>query len=142
MLSTDVAKAVEFARRAHAGQTDKAGAPYMEHLERVAARLEEPALQVIAYLHDTLEDTALTPEALAAVFGPDTAAAVLAMTHRSGESYDAYLQRLRQHPAARQVKISDLIDNSNLARLPVVTLRDVQRQAKYNRALALLLGTA
>ena len=43
------------------------------------------------------------------------------------------------NPVARQVKISDLIDNSNLSRIPHVTMKDVKRQAKYNKALKKLL---
>lgn len=40
----------------------------------------------------------------------------------------------------REVKISDLIDNSNLSRMENVTLEDVQRQRKYNDALMYLLS--
>lgn len=43
------------------------------------------------------------------------------------------------NPMARQVKISDLIDNRNLSRIPHVTLKDVERQKKYNKALKKLL---
>ena len=39
-----------------------------------------------------------------------------------------------------EVKIADLIDNRNLSRLDVVTLKDVQRQRKYNDALMYLLA--
>lgn len=61
------------------------------------------------------------------------------MTHREDEAYDDYVARAKSDPVARMVKISDLIDNSNLSRLPQVTLKDVDRQAKYNRALHFLL---
>ena len=72
-------------------------------------------------------------------FGPETAAAVDAVSRRDGEEWDDYLKRVKQNPIARQVKISDLIDNSNLSRLQDVTMRDVERQARYNRALKYLL---
>ena len=61
------------------------------------------------------------------------------MTHREGVSYEDYLTRVKSDPVARPVKISDLIDNSDLSRLPHVTLRDVERQAKYNRALQYMM---
>ena len=137
--STDVEAAKRLATQMHAGQTDKAGLPYITHPERVAARLTTPEGQVVGWLHDTVEDTALTLSEIEAAFGAETAAAVDAISRRAGESWDDYLDRVKQNPVARKVKISDLIDNSNLSRTPHVTLRDVMRQAKYNRALKMLL---
>lgn len=139
--STDVAAARALAETAHAGQTDRAGKPYIDHPARVAARLDAPEAQVAGWLHDVVEDAAVPLDAIADRFGPDTAAAVDALTRREGEAWRAYIERVQAHPLARLVKISDLIDNSNLSRLPAVTLRDVDRQARYNRALRTLLET-
>lgn len=67
------------ARKAHAGQVDKAGRPYFEHLERVAQNAarrameaglsEEEILDVEAsgILHDILEDTDIKAEDLEAI---------------------------------------------------------------------------
>ena len=137
--STDVEAAKRLAMQMHAGQTDKAGLPYVTHPERVAGRLSTPQAQVVGWLHDTVEDTALTLGEIEARFGPETRAAVDAISRRDGEDWDDYIERVKAEPMARQVKISDLIDNSNLSRLPGVTLRDVRRQARYNRALKALL---
>ena len=137
--STDVAAAKALAAKMHEGQTDKAGLPYITHPERVAARLASPEAQVVGWLHDTVEDTGLTLSEVEARFGAGTAAAVDAISRREGEPWEDYIQRVKAEPVARQVKISDLIDNSNLSRIPHVTLRDVARQAKYNRALAELM---
>ncbi len=139
MYSTDVEAARALATRLHAGQLDKAGSPYITHPMRVAARMETPEAQVVGWLHDTVEDTDLTLDALEAQFGPETAAAVDAISRREGEGWKAYLARVKANPLARQVKISDLIDNSNLGRIPWITLWDVERQAKYNRALKYLM---
>ena len=81
----------------------------------------------------------MTLEEICAQFGPETAAAVDAISRREGEAWAEYIQRVAANPLARQVKISDLIDNSNLARLPAVTKKDVKRQGKYNQALQKLL---
>ena len=137
--STDVEAARLLATQAHSGQTDKAGLPYITHPERVAGRLEDPAAQVVGWLHDTVEDTAVTLSEIEARFGPETAAAVDAISRRDGEKWSDYLDRVAANPVARQVKISDLIDNSNLGRIPHVTMKDVKRQAKYNKALKKLL---
>lgn len=139
MYSTDVDAAKALATRMHERQVDKAGLPYITHPQRVASRLANPEAKVVGWLHDTVEDTALTLMEIEAQFGPETAAAVDAISRRAGEDWDEYLERVRANRVARQVKISDLIDNSNLGRIPHITLRDVERQARYNRALRKLM---
>ena len=96
MLSTDVNTAREWAERLHQGQKDKSGAPYIGHPARVAGRLQSPEEQVAGWLHDTVEDTGLTLREIEAQFGPETAAAVDAMSRRDGEAWDDYLQRDRK----------------------------------------------
>lgn len=67
----DVTRAERIARSAHAGQTEKDGTPYEQHLERVVAlvptlidgRFVQSALAV-AWLHDILEDTNFTADDL------------------------------------------------------------------------------
>lgn len=137
--SIDVVAARALAAKVHAGQTDKAGLPYISHPESVVSRLTTPEAQVVGWLHDTVEDTPITLQDIEAAFGPETAAAVDAISRRDGESWSDYLDRVAANPMARQVKISDLIDNSNLSRIPHVTLKDVERQRKYNKALRKLL---
>ena len=138
--STDVEAAKALATRAHEGQTDKAGLPYITHPQRVASRLHTPEEQVVGWLHDTVEDTEVTLSTIESQFGPETTAAVDAISRREGETWSEYLDRVQENPVARAVKISDLIDNSNLGRIPVVTMKDVKRQAKYNKALEKLVG--
>ena len=81
----------------------------------------------------------MTMPEIEARFGPETAAAIDAISRRDGESWSDYLARVAANPLARQVKISDLIDNSNLTRIPRATMKDVKRQAKYNKALQKLM---
>lgn len=137
--STDIEAAKSLATKAHEGQTDKAGLPYITHPERVASRLSTPEAQVVGWLHDTVEDTPLTLSDISKKFGPETAAAVDAISRRDGEKWSDYIDRVAANPMARQVKVSDLVDNSNLTRIPHVTLKDVKRQAKYNKALKKLM---
>ena len=137
--STDIEAAKSLATKAHEGQTDIAGLPYITHPERVASRLSTPEAQVVGWLHDTVEDTPLTLSDISKKFGPETAAAVDAISRRDGEKWSDYIDRVAANPMARQVKISDLVDNSNLTRIPHVTLKDVKRQAKYNKALKKLM---
>ncbi len=139
MLSRDTETAKAWAYRLHEGQTDRAGQPYVTHPERVAARMDTPEERVVGWLHDTVEDTDLTLGEIEVFFGPETAAAVDAISRREGEAWEDYLERVKKNRVARAVKISDLIDNSNLSRLARVTLKDVERQKKYNKALRYLM---
>ena len=84
--SIDIEAAKTLATSAHEGQTDKAGLPYITHPERVAARLDTPEAKVVGWLHDTVEDTPLTIRDIEAAFGPETAAAVDAISRRAGEA--------------------------------------------------------
>nr|WP_229909168.1 HD domain-containing protein [Streptomyces flavofungini] len=134
------------ARRAHAGQTDKAGRPYAEHLAAVAegtrARGGSDGQIAAAWLHDAIEDDALTPEWLAAAaLAPATKAIVLALTKRPGEPPEAYAARIRATPGAVLVKESDLAHNADPGRLAVLdeTTRD-RLTAKYAHLRALLSG--
>ena len=70
---TLVLRAYEVGAKAHTGQERKSGEPYITHPVAVASILAELGLDaetiIAAILHDTLEDTELTREALAAEFG-------------------------------------------------------------------------
>ncbi len=72
-----IERAYEVAAQAHAGQFRASGEPYVQHCLSVAqilAQLHMPADVVIAgLLHDTVEDTPLTPEAIRHDFGPAVA---------------------------------------------------------------------
>ena len=133
------AAAEVYATRMHEGQLDKAGQPYSGHLRRVAERMPTYDLRIVAWLHDILEDTYTDSAQIHDAFGPEIGAAVDAITRRPAEHYSDYIRRVGENPMARAVKIADLIDNSNLSRLSSVTLEDVKRQRKYNRALTYLL---
>lgn len=139
MLSRDIESARLLATHQHQGQVDKSGMPYILHPTRVAERMRTAEEKVVGWLHDTVEDTDLSLSDIKQQFGPETADAVDAISRREDESWEKYLQRVKLNPIARSVKISDLIDNSNLSRLEDITIKDVKRQEKYNLALQFLL---
>lgn len=112
------ARAEALARAAHLGQVDKAGHPYADHPARVAARVRgDAACEAAAWLHDVVEDTSVTLTELAAHFPREVVTAVDALTKRPGEPAENYYQRVAADPIARKVKLADLADNSDPARL-------------------------
>ncbi|WP_347351268.1 HD domain-containing protein [Intrasporangium sp.] len=139
-----VAAAQRIAEAAHAGQLDKAGQPYIDHLRRVAGALAdeaEPAEAVAAgWLHDVLEDTDTTPEELAEAGVPsETIEAVQAVTRRSGQAVEDYAARIAATPLAVEVKRADMADNSDPGRLALLDRATrVRLTKKYDRMRDLL----
>ncbi|MDH0646094.1 GTP pyrophosphokinase [Pseudomonas sp. GD03858] len=132
-------KAIAVATRAHDGQFDKGGAAYILHPLRVMARMVTPEQRIVAVLHDVLEDTPLTLSDLAREGFPlKILAALLALSRRDGESYETFVVRLGVDPLARQVKLADLADNSDLSRIPSPGPADLARLSRYQQASAYL----
>lgn len=133
------------ARKAHAAQTDKAGRPYTEHLqavaEGVAARGGTDEQIAAAWLHDAIEDGALSLGWLEAVELPDPVKEmVLALTKREGEDLAAYSRRIVATPGALLIKESDLAHNADPERLAVLDeptrVRLTEKYATMRRLLA------
>ena len=135
-------RAVEIAARAHAGVTDKAGAPYLLHPLRLMLAVETPEQQIAAVLHDVVEDSVVTLGDLAAEgFSPAILAAVDALTKRLGESRLDAARRAAANAIARRVKLADVTDNMDIARIADPTSRDFARLAEY-REVRTILETA
>ncbi len=128
--------AMDLAAKHHAGQQDKSGAPYVEHLRRVAERLVSDDQRVVAWLHDIIEDTPMTAADLAAAGFPDLIVeGVVALTRRDGETYDDFIRRAAAHPLARQVKLADLSDNMDEERVRLLSTDQLERlRTKYSAA--------
>lgn len=125
------------AERAHRGQLDKAGRPYIEHPAHVAAHVEGDAAKAAAWLHDVVEDTGVTfDDLLAAGISSEVLEAVRLLTHDPTVPYMEYVRRIKANQIARAVKLADLEHNSDLSRLPEVTESDLERLEKYQKAMA------
>jgi GTP diphosphokinase / guanosine-3',5'-bis(diphosphate) 3'-diphosphatase len=132
-------RAIAIAAEAHAGQVDKAGAAYILHPLRVMLRMRTESERIAAVLHDVVEDTPWTLEALAGeVFAPEVLAAVEALTRREGESYEVFIARAGANPIGRAVKLADLAENMDLTRLDSPSVQDLARQERYRQAVAQL----
>lgn len=134
-------RAVALAAEAHLGQFDKAGAPYIEHPMRLMLRAEGAHAKMAAVLHDVVEDSEWTPDALRREGFPEPVLGALdRLTRREGEPYDAFIDRVAADPLATRVKLLDLEDNADLSRIAEPTDRDVARVHEYRRAIHRLRG--
>jgi (p)ppGpp synthase/HD superfamily hydrolase len=128
-------KAIQCAVKAHAGQKDKAGAPYILHPLRIMMKMDSQAGMIAAMLHDVVEDSSVTLSDLRAEgFSEEVIAAVDHLTRREGEAYEIFINRLRHNPLAVKVKLADLEDNMDIRRIENVTERDIERMQKYQAA--------
>jgi (p)ppGpp synthase/HD superfamily hydrolase len=121
--------AEQIATEAHAGQFRRGGIiPYIEHPRTVAGRVGgDPEAQIVAWLHDVLEDSEHTAESLQAAGIPShLVAAVVLLTKTPETVYDDYLGRVAASPIAAKVKIADML--SNLADDP--TPKQIRKYAK------------
>lgn len=132
-------KAIRIAAQAHEGQLDRYGEPYILHPFRVMSRVHSEDEKMAAILHDVIEDSDWTLEALS---NEDFSAIVLKavddLTRRDGEDYMDYINRLKSNPIARRVKLADLEDNMDLRRLNTISKKDVERLARYHEAWIIL----
>src|SRR5262245_59010074 len=137
-------RAIEIAARAHAGQLDKSGQPYILHPLRVMLGVQSDEARIIAVLHDVIEDTSVTEADLRREgFSESIIAGVLAVTKREGEPYVEFVLRSSRHEAARQVKLADITDNSSLQRAlmrPGQVAGDARRMRKYLLSYRFLQG--
>jgi len=103
-----VEKAYKFAEKAHGEQKRLSGQPYLSHLAEVAgilADLQMDAPMVAAgLLHDTLEDTQVTKEALQAEFGEDVANLVDGVTKLSRRQFQD--GQIRQAESLRKMLVA------------------------------------
>jgi len=130
-------KAFKAAYKAHKGQRDKGGKPYLLHPLYVALGVKGRDEKITALLHDVIEDSNITIDELDFLTAKQKEALLL-MTHDKKEPYFDYIKGIKSNPIARAVKISDLKQNSNLKRLKKVTAKDIERREKYLKALSML----
>ena len=129
--------AIQLAIRAHKGQKDKAGAPYIFHPLRVMLRMESETEKIIAILHDVIEDSKFTIQDLQdAGYSEEILEVIDYLTRRDGEEYDLFIERIKGNPLARKVKTADLEDNVDMGRIRDPNEKDVNRVKKYQEALA------
>jgi len=132
-------KALKLCFEAHKAQLDKSGMPYVFHPFHLAEQMKDETTTVVALLHDVIEDTDYTFNDLIAMgFDGAIIDAIELMTHEEGVPYMDYVEKIKSNPIAREVKLADLIHNSDLSRLDAPTEKDKMRVEKYRKAIVLL----
>jgi (p)ppGpp synthase/HD superfamily hydrolase len=135
----ELEKAITIAAAAHSGQTGKGGEPLILHPLRMMLRCGDPAERLTAVLHDVVEKSAWTLDALRAEgFPAEVVAAVDALTRRDGEAYLDYVRRAAAHPLGRVIKVLDLEDHIERTRSVARSSAELTKLDRYADALDLL----
>jgi (p)ppGpp synthase/HD superfamily hydrolase len=133
-------RAIAIAAEAHAGQVDKAGAPYVLHPLRVMLSMSSIDERIVAVLHDVCEDCPgwtfdrLRNEG----FSDRIIEALQSVTKREGEDYEDFVRRAAANPIGRRVKRADMKDNMDLSRIAAPSEKDFQRIEQYRRGVDLI----
>ena len=150
MIYTDMTKlAMRIAYKAHDGQVDRTGVPYIYHPIHLAEQMDSEDACVVALLHDVVEDSDITLEDLREMgFSEAQLEGVRLMTHippsedmtesEKLEDYLDYVRRIKSNALARQVKLADLRHNSDPGRQLEDTEINKKRLEKYKKALEIL----
>ncbi|MGE5298524.1 MAG: HD domain-containing protein [Acidobacteriota bacterium] len=116
-------QARSFAIEHHGDQKYGNNLPYRWHLEKVAAlaeRLGYPqAIQVAAWLHDTVEDTGVTIDEIRQLFGDKVAEIVAAVTYSENDKQQGVdkIQKARENLGSHVVKFCDASVNFSASAL-------------------------
>ncbi len=115
----------------HKNQVDKQGIPYVFHPWHVAESMLDEKRTTVALLHDIIEDTDMTLDNLIKMgFPNDVVEAINIMTHKDGEDYSSYIERIATNDIAIDVKIADLTHNMDITRFADVSV-DKNSLPKY-----------
>ncbi len=144
MIYTELTyKAMNLAYRAHHGQMDKSGAPYIFHPIHLAEQMEDEVSCCAALLHDVVEDTDVTLEDLRRDFPEEIVEAVRLLTHLEGVPTEEYLIAIKANPVALKVKLADNAHNADQSRCCGTEVSEEKKarwRVKYATARAILLG--
>lgn len=132
--------AFAIAHMAHAGQKDKAGAPYIEHPIHVAEQMDDEESTVVALLHDVMEDNHEFTAKTLLLYGIPAHMVdhVARLTRPPWGTYQEYIESLLVDPVAVKVKIADLEHNMDLSRFTVIPMEAYNLQERYKLALKTL----
>lgn len=106
---------IQYIKEKHKGQKRTQGTPYATHPIAVSNLLQEKGFpmdyQMAGLLHDVLEDTDATYEEIEKRTNQQIANAVKLVTKEQGYTMNDYMERIKNNPMARMVKLADRIHN-------------------------------
>jgi len=125
-------KAKSLATLAHKDQKRWGGEPYIIHPEAVANSVSNIKSKIVAWLHDTVEDTDATLDLLLGNgFPKEIVDAVDSVSKRNDETYLDFILRAKENRIGRTIKIADINHNLSCSGKMSKSMRDKYLLAKY-----------
>ena len=128
-------KAIKIAQKAHRGQTDKFGTPYIGHVIRVMNAGKTYDEKIVGVLHDVIEDCPeiTLNDLLEEGFPNHIVFAIECLTKTpADQDYTEFIKQTEKSALAVAVKLNDLRDNMDLTRFTKpLTEKDAKRLNKY-----------
>ena len=117
IYSDNVKKAINIAYKAHDGQVDKGGYPYILHPIHLAEQMDTEEETIVAILHDTVEDTDVSFSDLEKEFSKNVIDALKLLTHDKSVPYEEYVESIMENDIAKKVKLADMKHNMDTTRV-------------------------
>ena len=134
-------EAMKIAYKAHHGQFDNSGIPYVFHPFHLAEQMKDEYSTCVALLHDVAEDSSVTLQQLSEIFPQEIISALTLLIHSDGTDYFDYVRAIKNNPMAKAVKLADLRHNSDETRLDGIAINPDKVafwREKYSKALQIL----
>lgn len=138
MVYTELTKiAMNIAYKAHDGQLDKGGIPYIYHPFHLAEQCDDEKTCATALLHDVIEDCPAYSfdKLIQAGITMEVVEAVRLLTHDKAVAYMDYIKEIKCNQIARKVKILDLNHNLDESRLLLIKNDEILKKVQRKRAI-------
>ena len=123
----------EFAKKVEDGET------YKLHTYRVMEAMDTEEEQIVALLHDIVEDTELSMADLEGEgFSKAVLGAVEDLTKGNSIRYFDYIEDLSLNPLAAKVKLAELKDNMDVVRVNRMSFQTYSLEDRCEKAIAIL----
>ena len=133
--------AIEIAIKAHSGQLDRYGEPYIFHPIRVMIKADTIENKIIAILHDVIEKSSYSAKDLRDIgFTRSIIETVVSLSRIEEESYQDYIDRVSLNQIAIKIKLLDLDDNISSLRNEKSKRNKRLLMNKYKKAKATLVN--
>lgn len=134
-----LSKAMEVAKEAFEEKMGKQSQPYLDHAMRVADKMDTEVEKTVAMLHDVVEDTEVSLHELKEQgFPREVLEAVEILTKHANMTYFDYIDDIHCNELATKVKIAEIEDNKDIARVKKMSFQTYKLEDRANKALAIL----
>ena len=120
IYSERIKQSMNIAYKAHEGQFDKGGYPYIAHPLHLAEQCHTESETIVALLHDVIEDNPrFDSEVRAVTTLVEYAAIRLLSRNKRMVEYSEYIDALAECPLAKKIKLLDIKHNLDDSRAEI-----------------------